>query len=92
MTCAGFDIGILRGVLMALWAMGFRGFHNGSMSTRYDGILHVLALGSPVQVIQPVVGRVVVAVAAMQTFRARADEGRQGEHMNRDLLAFPVPV
>lgn len=56
----GFDLGVLRGVLVPGWAMRLSCVRVGSVS---DGVALVVALGTPLEVVDVVVGGVAVAVA-----------------------------
>jgi hypothetical protein len=71
MTGLGHDVSVVLGVLMALRAVGDVGLPTQSV---FDRVTRILGGSTPVEVLQTVVVRVVIAVAAEQPLGARPNE------------------
>lgn len=73
---------------MALRAMGLVGIRMISVAHLVE---HVFRRSAPVQVLQAVVVRVVITVAAMHGLGPRADKGLQHEYVDRHRSALSLP-
>lgn len=85
-------VGVLRRVLMPAIAVCSCRCGNTRVTARADSVLDVLLLGSPVEIVETVVLRVVIPVAAVHTFRPRSYECFKDKGVDHDWSAPPVSV